>query len=228
LLGFSEHALRIDLEGHLLTPCVKYLHSIPFPLRIYLQKGNALSLEPDVRMEEALREAIRGDHGAFAEIVREHQAMVFSIGWYFLADKSLAEDLAQEVFLECYRGLADIHSSAHLTNWLRRVAIHRSIDQGRRKKVRREVTFDETPEPAREDAQADSFLAERLHQIVAKLPEKQRAVVLLRYQEDLEPAEIAALLEISVNTVKSLLQRALDELRGKLGRKLKETRYAIF
>jgi RNA polymerase sigma-70 factor, ECF subfamily len=204
------------------------LHSIVGSLRIYPQKGNALSLEPDVRMEAALREATRGDQQAFAEIVREHQAMVFSIGWHFLADKSLAEDLAQEVFLECYRGLSDIHSAAHLTNWLRRVAIHRSIDQGRRKKVRREVTFDETPEPAREDAEVDSFLGERLHQTVAKLPEKQRAVVLLRYQEDLEPSEIAELLQMPVNTVKSLLQRALDELRGKLGRKLKEARYAIF
>ena len=179
-------------------------------------------------MEAALREATRGDQQAFAEIVRQHQAMVFSIGWHFLADQSLAEDLAQEVFLECYRSLPDIHSAAHLTNWLRRVAIHRSIDQSRRKKIRREVTFDETPEPAREDAQVDSFLAERLRQIVAKLPEKQRAVVLLRYQEDLEPAEIAELLEVPVNTVKSLLQRALDELRGKLERKLKEARYAIF
>ena len=187
-----------------------------------------MGLEPDVRMETALRQAACGDQQAFAEIVQEHQAMVFSIGWHFLADKSLAEDLAQEVFLECYRGLRDIHSAAHLTNWLRRVAIHRSIDQGRRKKVRREVTFDETSEPAGEDAQIDSFLAERLHQIVAKLPEKQRSVVLLRYQEDLEPAEIAELLEMPVNTVKSMLQRTLDELRGKLGRKLKEARYAIF
>jgi RNA polymerase sigma-70 factor, ECF subfamily len=187
-----------------------------------------LSLEREARMEAALRGAAGGDQQAFAEIVREHQAMIFSIGWHFLADKSLAEDLAQEVFLECYRGLSDIHSVAHLTNWLRRVAIHRSIDQGRRKNVRREVTFEDVPEPAADDAQADSFLAERLRQVVAKLPERQRLVVLLRYQEDLEPAEIAELLEMPVNTVKSTLQRSLQELRGKLARKLKEARYAIF
>jgi RNA polymerase sigma-70 factor, ECF subfamily len=63
---------------------------------------------------------------------------------------------------------------------------------------------------------------------LAKLPEKQRMVVVLRYQEDLGPAEIAELLEMPVNTVKSTLHRALEELRGKLARKLKEVRYAFF
>jgi len=77
-------------------------------------------------------------------------------------------------------------------------------------------------------APADSFLHERLRQTLAQLPEKQRMVVLLRYQEELGPGEIAELLNMPVNTVKSTLQRALEELRGKLTRKLKEARYAIF
>ncbi|MFI5105580.1 MAG: RNA polymerase sigma factor, partial [Terriglobales bacterium] len=57
------------------------------------------------RLESALREAQspRGDGAAFAEIVQAHQAMVFSIAWNFLQDRSLSEDLAQEVFLELYQ-----------------------------------------------------------------------------------------------------------------------------
>jgi len=187
-----------------------------------------LSLEREARIEMALQRASGGDSQAFAEIVREHQAMVFSIGWHFLGDWALAEDLAQEVFLELHQGLSAIHSAAHLAHWLRRVAVHRSIDRGRRKKIRQEVALEEISEPTARAAHPDAFLSERLRQVVGKLPEKQRMVVVLRYQEDLGPAEIAELLEIPVNTVKSTLHRALEELREELARRLKEVRYAFF
>ena len=68
----------------------------------------------------------------------------------------------------------------------------------------------------------------RLRQVVAALPEKQRMMVVLRYQEDLGPAEIAELLEMPVNTVKSTLHRSLEELRTRLTRKLGGVRYAFF
>jgi RNA polymerase sigma-70 factor (ECF subfamily) len=187
-------------------------------------------LDPDreARIETALRQAADGDTQAFAELVREHQAMVFSVGWHYLGDRSLAEDLAQEVFLELHQNLGRIECAAHLRHWLRRVAVHRSIDQGRRKKTRPEVAIEDVNEPAAHDAFRDEFLSERLRQLVSKLPDKQRMMVVLRYQEELGPAEIAELLQMPVNTVKSMLHRALEELRGKLGRKLKEARYAFF
>lgn len=180
------------------------------------------------RMDVALRQAVSGDNQGFAEIVREYQSMIFSIGWHFLGDRAQAEDLAQEVFLELYQGLAHIQSAEHLTHWLRRVAVNRSIDLGRRKKFRRELALEEVQEPEVETQAADAFLSERLRQTLARLPEKQRMVVVLRYQEDLGPAEIAELLGMPVNTVKSTLHRALEDMRGKLGRKLKEVRYAFF
>lgn len=179
-------------------------------------------------MEVALRQAAQGDQQAFAEIVREHQGMVFSIGWHFLGDRALAEDLAQEVFLQLYRGLPAIQSASHLTHWLRRTTVHRCIDHSRRKYFRRESPLEEVQEIATGTAPADPFLHERLRQTVAQLPEKQRMVVLLRYQEELGADEIAELMNIPVNTVKSTLHRALEGLRGKLSRKLREARYAIF
>lgn len=179
-------------------------------------------------METALRQAVRGDHQAFAEIVREYQAMIFSIGWHFLGDRALAEDLAQEVFVELWQRIATIQSAAHLTHWLRRVAAHRSIDLGRHKKFRREQALQEIHEPALEDGQPDSFLLARLRETLVRLPDKQRMVVVLRYQEEMGPAEIAEVLEMPVNTVKSTLHRALEDLRCKLRRKLKEVRYALF
>jgi RNA polymerase sigma-70 factor (ECF subfamily) len=99
------------------------------------------------RAEETLARATAGDESAFAEIVREHQAMVFSLARHFLRDRSLAEELAQEVFLDLYRHLAAIKSPAHLKLWLRKVTSHRCIDQTRRQQARPQVSLDELPEP---------------------------------------------------------------------------------
>jgi RNA polymerase sigma-70 factor, ECF subfamily len=180
------------------------------------------------RLELALERACAGDSPAFAELVREHQGMVFSIAYHYLQDRSLAEDLAQEVFLELYQNLRRIQSAAHLTFWLRRVTANRCIDQGRRKLRRREMALEDTPEPAAINPPADPLLVQRLQQSVAGLPERQRMVVILRFQEGLGPAEIAEALEMPVNTVKSTLHRSLEELRKGLTRKLREVRYAFF
>jgi RNA polymerase sigma-70 factor, ECF subfamily len=180
------------------------------------------------RLEAALSRSAQGDSLAFAELVREHQGMVFSIAYHYLQDRALAEDLAQEVFLELYQSLGRIQSAAHLTFWLRRVTANRCIDQGRKKLRRREQALEEAPEPAMSDPPADPLLLERLQQSLAGLPEKQRMVVILRFQEGLGPAEIAEALDMPVNTVKSTLHRSLEDLRKGLTRKLREVRYAFF
>ena len=179
------------------------------------------------RLKLALTGSVQGDSMAFAELVREHQGMVFSIAYHYLQDRSLAEDLAQEVFLELYQSLGKIQSPAHLTYWLRRVTANRCIDHGRKKVRRREMALEETPEPAASDPSVDPLLLKRLQQSVAGLPERQRMVVILRFQEGLGPAEIADALNMPVNTVKSTLHRSLEELRKGLTRKLKEVRYAF-
>jgi RNA polymerase sigma-70 factor, ECF subfamily len=206
------------------------LHSFRLLLRITHLERDALDEQQEARVEMALRRAAQGDGQAFAELVQEHQAMVFSIAWHYLQDRSLAEDTAQDVFLELYQRLAAIQSPAHLRFWLRRVAVHRAIDQGRRKKHRRELELleEDMPEPVGERHIVDPLLMGKLRQVLAALPEKQRMVVVLRYQEELGPAEIAELLEMPVNTVKSTLHRSLTELRRRLTRKLGEVRYAFF
>jgi len=73
------------------------------------------------RAEETLSKAAKGDESAFADIVREHQAMVFSLAHHFLHNRALTEELAQEVFLALYQSLAAIQSPAHLKFWLRKV-----------------------------------------------------------------------------------------------------------
>jgi RNA polymerase sigma-70 factor (ECF subfamily) len=168
--------------------------------------------------EETLTRARRGDHVAFAEIVREHQAMVFGIACHFVRNRELAEEISQEVFLELYQNLDAMKSLDHVKFWLRRVAGHRCIDSTRRRKMQPLVTLDDIPEPAALAASDDPILAATLRRYVGTLPEAARMVVIMRYQEDLAPSEIAEVLEMPVNTVKSHLQRSLAILREKLTR----------
>ena len=153
---------------------------------------------------------------SFEELVEAHQAMVFSLAYHFLHDRAAAEEVAQDVFLQLYFHREQLDSPEHLVFWLRKVTANRSIDEARRRNRRAEVGIEAAGEPASPVA-ADEGVNLRLRRLVASLPERQRMVIILRYQEDLEPVEIAALLDISVNTVKSQLQRALVLLRVKAG-----------
>ncbi len=174
------------------------------------------------RADDTLSRAKDGDQTAFAELVREHQAMVFSLAHYFSRDRAAAEDLAQEVFIHLFQHLGSIESPAHLKFWLRRVTCHRCIDHARKEYKVRTVSVDEAPEPVAPSDFQDSLMTATLRRIVATLPEKPRLVVMLRYQEDLDPTEIARVLEMPLNTVKSHLRRSLTILREKVTRSLGE------
>jgi RNA polymerase sigma-70 factor (ECF subfamily) len=126
------------------------------------------------------------------------------------------------VFLHLYRTIGEIETPHHLGSWLRKVACHRAIDQSRRRKYRPRIGLDHAPEPSEPPVQADPLLAGQLERLVADLPERARAIVVLRYQEDLEPTEIAETLHIPVGTVKSNLHRTLALLRSRLERKINQ------
>jgi RNA polymerase sigma-70 factor (ECF subfamily) len=169
--------------------------------------------EPDAASAEDA-----GGLAAFGDLVREHQAMVYSIAYHFIPDRATAEEIAQEVFLELHRRRNELESDEHVKYWLRKVAAHRSIDYARRRKRRPKIGIDEIPEPAAASDGSDPLLRQALERLVAGLPEKWRMMIVLRYQEDLEPAEIAALMNVPLGTVKSQLHRALTLLREKLAR----------
>ena len=152
----------------------------------------------------------------FETLVREHQGMVFSLAYHFLRSPEIAEELAQEVFLDLYRHLDQIRSREHVVYWLRKVTSRRCIDEARRRKVRSQVNLDEAPEPFAWMPAEDPALKRYIEQLLAKLAETPRMIVILRYQEGLEPMEIAELLDMPVATVKSHLQRSLALLRRKV------------
>jgi RNA polymerase sigma-70 factor (ECF subfamily) len=141
--------------------------------------------------------------------------MVFSLAHHFLHDRAAAEEVAQDVFLELYRHLGEMQSPEHIVFWLRRVTANRCISESRRRQRRPEIPLEDVAEPEAPGSAVDHLADGQVRRIVASLPEKFRMVVLLRYQEDLDPEDIARVLDSSVNTVKSQLQRALIMLRQK-------------
>lgn len=167
-----------------------------------------------IEFPAVLTRAQAGDHDAFAELIEQHEAMVYSVGYHFFGDRSRAEELAQDVFLQLYRNIGTIESDSHLLFWLRQVTTRRCIDAARRSRLRA-VSLEDVELRAVEK-NADPLLDRRLKRLVEELPEVQKAVVTLRYQEDLDPSEICRIVGMPVNTVKSHLHRALQALRRKL------------
>ncbi len=168
----------------------------------------------------------------FREIVERHQSRVYSIAYRILGDCGSAEEVAQDVFLALYRNLGRVQSQEHLLAWLRRVTVHRATDAYRRRAARVEFAADEfceehmrlevTGSAVSHDGFETAGMATTIEQMVATLPPAQRAVLLLRYQEDLMPSEISELLSMPLGTVKSHLQRALKLLRTRASQQRKE------
>jgi RNA polymerase sigma-70 factor (ECF subfamily) len=161
----------------------------------------------------------------FRQIVEAHQSRVYSLAFRVLLDAGAAEEVAQDVFLELHPRLGEMQSPQHTLAWLRRVTLYRATDALRRRAHRPEWTaeaFSDELTIVPSARNGHSPLATRMEQLVAALPDPQRSILLLRYQEDLSPDEIAATLTMPVATVKSHLQRALKLLRTKAERTLKE------
>jgi RNA polymerase sigma-70 factor (ECF subfamily) len=167
----------------------------------------------------------------FRNLMLEHQSMVFSIALRILGDRCAAEEAAQDVFLELHAKLKDLASDEHVLYWLRRVAVHRAIDRVRQRERRPEIQMDWTDLPEVPDRNGrsgaamhdDPPLSQQLQQLVASLPPVPRSVLVLRYQEDMSPDEIAGALNMPVATVKSHLQRSLRLLREKAARVVRQS-----
>ena len=173
-----------------------------------------------------LLDAAMADREAFADIVRQTEGMVFSLALSFFRNRDVAEDMAQDAYLELYRNLQKLESDMHLVNWLRQTVTRKCIDRTRRKKFRPHAALDAAPEPRESPAVRDPALAEELRSKVSELPAKMRMVVILRFQEDLKLGEIADTMGIPVNTVKTLLRRALIRLRPRVEHLKTEVCYA--
>lgn len=170
---------------------------------------------------------MRTEAAEFRGVVERHQRMVFSLALRVTGEYGTAEEVAQDVFLELFRSSEKLSSEDHVRFWLRKVTVHRATDALRRSVHRPETQADEWMDDAAgpdgdSAAGVGTVLEARLEELLGSLPEQMRVAVVLRYQEDMAPEEIAKLLNQPLATVKSNLQRGLKLLRRKAEITMKE------
>ena len=186
----------------------------------------------DVGSREAAliqRCAVR-DEDACAELVSEHQRMVYQLSLNLLGDHNEALDLSQEVFLRVFRTIHTFRGHAALRTWIYRIVINQARNRQRwwrRRHRAQQVSLDEhirdhgeLPEsndggsPDRMFGQKE--LGERIRQALDRLPFDQKTAIVLREIDGLSYEEIGFSLGIAVGTVKSRLARAREALRCEL------------
>jgi RNA polymerase sigma-70 factor (ECF subfamily) len=170
-----------------------------------------------------------GDHAAFAALLSRYQRPVFNFILRSLAQRQLAEDLTQEVFLRVIQGAGGFQSQSKFSTWLFTIARNVCVDHGRRMKHRKHASLDAEatnseaavrlidrvahPQPGTDRSAASPRIRERIMHALEHLPQEQREVFLLRQVQDLPFAEIAVICGIPENTVKSRMRYALERLQ---------------
>jgi RNA polymerase sigma-70 factor (ECF subfamily) len=169
---------------------------------------------------ELVTRAQNGDRNAFSELVRTHTHGVLNVIYHMCGDMQIAEDAAQETFIQAWLRLSSYRPRTSLRNWLYRIAVNMAIDMLRKEKrilpdaVEDLSLTDSGPGP--ETLATNSERTEMIQEAVLALPEASRAVLVLREYEGLSYQEIAEALDIPVGTVMSRLNYARKLLREKL------------
>jgi RNA polymerase sigma-70 factor (ECF subfamily) len=174
-----------------------------------------------------------GDDDSFRVLLDKHRNPLVHFLYRMVQEQAVSEELAQEVFLRIYKSRLSYEPTARFTTWMFRIATHLALNWLRdEKNERAQERLDATGKddrggdyPAREVADRQPSVEQhmvyraRLQEVrdaIAKLPEKQRAAVLMHKYREMEYAQIAGVLGISESAVKSLLFRAYETLRARL------------
>ncbi|MET9447913.1 SigE family RNA polymerase sigma factor [Streptomyces cinerochromogenes] len=149
----------------------------------------------------------------FTAYVQERRASLYATAYHLTGDRFEAEDLLQSALFSTYKAWERISDKAAVGGYLRRTMTNLHISAWRRRKLN-EYPTEELPEtPGETDAMRGTELRAVLWQALARLPELQRTMLVLRYYEGRTDPEIAEILGISVGTVKSSIWRSLRRLR---------------
>jgi RNA polymerase sigma-70 factor, ECF subfamily len=156
--------------------------------------------------------AMCGDRAAFSELVRRRQTWLRNLLRRLCHDPALADDLAQQVFLQAWRCLPGLKSVAAFSAWLRRLAINSWLAQARVAPAAA-LELQEQHAPSFSSPVAEGVDLDRA---LAQLPCEERLCVVLAYSEGLSHSEIAAATALPLGTVKSHVRRGAQRLRGLL------------
>ena len=180
-------------------------------------------------MKSRIKQVRKGDQNAFGEIVELYKDKVFQLCFRMLGNSHEAEDISQEAFIRAYINIERYNIDRKFSTWLYRIATNLCIDRIRKKKpdyyLDAEVAGTEgltlySQIPASQLAPDEEVSKIELQEIIQneilKLPEKYRAVIVLKYIEELPLLEISKILDLPIGTVKTRIHRGREALRKQL------------
>jgi RNA polymerase sigma-70 factor (ECF subfamily) len=191
-----------------------------------------ISAMQDDADEDLMVQYQRGEVRAFEILLSRHRRPVYNFIFRFVGDKETAEDLLQEAFLRVIKGADAYKRQAKFTTWLYTIARNLCVDQTRRRKHRKHASLDAplghaedsntlldvipSSEMASDRKSVNKELHETMQRAIAALGEEQREVFLMREFLDMPFKQIADVVGVPENTVKSRMRYALEKLRLEL------------
>ena len=184
----------------------------------------------DLQERDLIRKAKQGDMLAFEELILKHEKIVYNLALRMMNHSEDAMDISQEVFLKAYRSLSNFDERSAFSTWLYRITHNTCIDEIRKRKgkqtysleedlesedgsMQRQVADDgDTPEESLMRKEQKSEILRALD----TLSEEHKAAIILRDVKGMSYEEIAEILELSLGTVKSRINRARNQLKTEI------------
>ncbi|MBI3580170.1 MAG: RNA polymerase sigma factor [Ignavibacteriales bacterium] len=173
---------------------------------------------------ELVRLFQQGEESAFNHLVLRYQEKIYWVARRFINEHDGADDVTQEVFVKAYESLKEFRSESSFYTWLYRITVNIALNVLRRNKVKEFFRIDELFDPEDVESGAPDELLERqeertlIERAIATLPDKQKAVFLLRYYEEMPYEEIAKVLKTSVGGLKANYFHAVKKIEEYLKR----------
>lgn len=166
----------------------------------------------------------KGNEASFNELVRRYQEKIYWVARRFVNDHDQADDIVQEVFIKVYSALKQFRGESSVYTWLYRIAVNVSLNALRKKRARDFIRIDEFFETAEDENERPDAIFEKdeqqiqIEEAIARLPEKQKAVFILRYHEELPYEEISHILKTSIGGLKANYFHAAKKIGEYLSR----------
>lgn len=172
----------------------------------------------------------QGEIEAFHELVELYKKKIYYLAYDMVGDGHEAEDISQEVFIKVFRHIKKFRKDAALKSWIYQITVNTCIDVQRKKSKKPQVLMESSQMDSlqQESSWAESrntgperhaeanMIQRRVRQLLHKVSPKERSAFVMRYYNELKTNEIAKILDVSTNTIKSLLFRARKKLQKEL------------
>jgi RNA polymerase sigma-70 factor, ECF subfamily len=175
--------------------------------------GARAALREDDR--QAVAACQQGEREAFDRLVERYQRDVYRLCYRYVNNHQDANDMAQEVFIKAYRAIGRFRGDSSFSTWLYRIAVNTCLNFRAARRIPQDELSDQIADRGASAAERlhDAERSARVRHAVARLPEKQRATLILKIYQDLTHDEVAGILGSTVGTVKANLFHALANLK---------------